>query len=256
MAFVLVQHFDPHHESTLADLLGNYTRMPVMQVHGEVPVKPDRVYVIPPNATMVIVDGIFSVSRPCKTSLYQRKPIDAFFTSIAENMRNRAIGVILSGATSDGTLGLKAIKAEGGITFAQDTTAKFDGMPRSAVASGLSILSHAAAHRQELAAIPCLPISRPTPERLFDDSTVKDDILEVVRRRNGVDFGLYKQATIPAAGAPDGGAKNGDIDGLFRPFAARLTRNGCPFRRLAHQSDRVFSRCPGIRGTQGNGFSL
>ena len=137
MAFVLVQHLDPHHESILADLLGNYTRMPVMQVHGDIPVTPDHVYVIPPNATMVIVDGILRLSRPAHDLSYQRRPIDAFFTSLAENMRNRAIGVIFSGAASDGTLGLKAIKAEGGITFVQDATAKFDGMPRSAIAAGV-----------------------------------------------------------------------------------------------------------------------
>ena len=103
IAFVLVQHLDPHHESILADLLGNYTPMPVMQVHGDVPVKPDHVYVIPPNATMVIVDGILRVSRPLQDLSYQRSPVDAFFVSLAENMRNRAIGVILSGAASDGT---------------------------------------------------------------------------------------------------------------------------------------------------------
>ena len=86
MAFVLVQHLDPHHESILADLLGNYTRMPVMQVHGDVPVKPDRVYVIPPNATMVIVDGTLRLSRPAQDLSYQRRPIDAFLVSLAENM--------------------------------------------------------------------------------------------------------------------------------------------------------------------------
>jgi len=197
MAFVLVQHLDPHHESILADLLGNYTRMPVMQVHVDVPVKPDHVYVIPPNATMVIANGILRVSQPVQDLSYQRRPIDVFLVSLAQNMHNRAIGVILSGAASDGTVGLKAIKAEGGITFAQDDTAKFDGMPRSAIAAGVVDFVLAPQRiAQELAAIACLPISRPTPERLFDDSAAMDEILEMVRRRSGVDFRLYRQATI------------------------------------------------------------
>ena len=197
MAFVLVQHLDPHHESILADLLANYTRMPVLQVHGDVPVKPDYVYVIPPNATMVIVDGILRVSRPAQDLSYQRRPIDAFFASLAENMRHRAIGVILSGAASDGTLGLKAIKAEGGITFAQNDTAKFDGMPRSAIAAG--VVDFVLAPRsiaQELAAIARHRISRPAAEELFGDSPAMDEILAMVRRRTGVDFRLYKQTTI------------------------------------------------------------
>ena len=108
MAFVLVQHLDPYHPSILADLLGNYTPMPVMQVQDEMAIKPDHVYVIPPNATMVILDGVLRVSRPVQELSHQRRPIDAFLFSLAENMRNRAIGVVLSGAASDGTLGLKA----------------------------------------------------------------------------------------------------------------------------------------------------
>ena len=197
IAFVLVQHLDPHHESILADLLGNYTPMPVMQVHGDVPVEPDHVYVIPPNAAMVIVDGILRVSRPAQALSYQRRPIDAFFVSLAENMRNRAIGVVLSGAASDGTLGLKAIKAEGGITFAQNDTAKFDGMPRSAIAAGavdFVLAPRDIAH--ELAALARRPTPRPGPEQPFGDSAAMDEILEMVRRRSGVDFRLYKQATI------------------------------------------------------------
>ena len=163
MAFVLVQHLDPYHQSILADLLGNYTHMSVMQVKDEVPVKPDHVYVIPPNATMVILDGILRVSRPVQELSHQRRPIDAFFLSLAENMRNRAIGVVLSGAASDGTLGLKAIKAEGGITFAQDDTAKFDGMPRSAIAAGVvDFVLAPQAIAMELTALARHPISRPT----------------------------------------------------------------------------------------------
>jgi two-component system CheB/CheR fusion protein len=146
---------------------------------------------------MVIVDGILRVSRPVQDLSYQRRPIDAFLVSLAENMRDRAIGVILSGTASDGTIGLKAIKAEGGITFAQNDTAKFDGMPRSAIAAGavdFILAPQAIAH--ELAALGRDRIPRPAAEQPFGDSGAMDEILEMVRRRSGVDFRLYKQATI------------------------------------------------------------
>ena len=197
LAFVLVQHLDPHHESILADLLGNYTSMPVTQVPGDVPVEPDHVYVIPPNAAMVIEDSILRLSRPVQELSYQRRPIDVFFVSLAENMRNLAIGVILSGAASDGTLGLKAIKAQGGITFAQDDTARFDGMPRSAIAAGaVDFVLSPKDIAHELAALTRHSVSRPAAEQTFDDSAAMDEILEMVRRRSGVDFRLYKPATI------------------------------------------------------------
>jgi len=197
MAFVLVQHLDPHHESILADLLGNYTRMPVMQVHADVVVKPDHVYVIPPNATMVIVDGVLRVNRPVQRLSYQRRPVDAFFVSLAKDARSRAIGVILSGAASDGTIGLKAIKAEGGITFAQNETAKFDGMPKSAIAAGVIDFVLAPQRiAQELAALARRRISPSYAPQWFGDSAAMDEILAMVRRRTGVDFRLYKQTTI------------------------------------------------------------
>jgi two-component system CheB/CheR fusion protein len=183
IAFVLVQHLDPNHESILAELLGNFTAMTVMQVHSELPVRPDHVYVIPPNATMVIVDGILRVSRPVQERSYRRKPIDAFFVSLAENMRDQAIGVILSGADSDGTLGLEAIKAEGSITFAQNDTAKFDAMPRSAIAAGavdFVLAPQGIAH--ELAVLARHRIPRPVAGQLFGDSAAMDEILEMDRR--------------------------------------------------------------------------
>ena len=197
MAFVLVQHLDPHHESILADLLANYTRMPVIQVLDDVHVEPNRVYVIPPNATMAIADGVLRLSRPAQQLPHQRRAIDTFFTSLAENMHSRAIGVVLSGAASDGTLGLKAIKAEGGITFAQDATAKFDGMPRNAIGAGVvDFVLPPKRIAEELATIANHPIAAPTLEQLLDDFPTIDKILETLRKRTGVDFRLYKQPTV------------------------------------------------------------
>jgi len=134
MAFVLVQHLAPLHASALAEILSRATRMPVLEVRDEPRVEPNFVYVIPPGREMVISQGRLQL-LPREIGAHHR-PIDRFFRSLAEEKRHEAIGVVLSGTASDGTLGLKAIKAEGGITFAQDATAQHDGMPHSAIASG------------------------------------------------------------------------------------------------------------------------
>ena len=136
MAFVLVQHLDPEHESLLTRLLSHATRMPVTEVTEGVAVEPDHVYVIPPNKALGIRNGVLHLLARRRQDP-KHMPVDAFFHSLAENEGSRAIGVILSGVASDGTLGLAAIKAAGGITFAQDSkSAKYDGMPRSAIAAG------------------------------------------------------------------------------------------------------------------------
>jgi two-component system CheB/CheR fusion protein len=197
MAFVLVQHLDPHHESILADLLKNWTQMPVVQAQSGAPVEADHVYVIPPNATLLLVDRTLQVVQPKEQYSYQRRPIDAFFTSLADTMHSRAIGVVLSGAASDGTLGLKAIKAEGGITFAQDASAEFDGMPRSAIAAGYAdfVLSPKRI-AQELAAIASHPLAKRPPEEFIEDFSVTREILALLQKRTGVDFCHYKMPTI------------------------------------------------------------
>ena len=113
MAFILVQHFDPAHESILTELLSRATKMPVSEVMEGMAVEPDHVYVIPRNANMAIKQGILRLA-PREETRGQNRPIDYFLRSLAEEQSNRAIGVILSGAVSDGALGLEAIKAEGG----------------------------------------------------------------------------------------------------------------------------------------------
>ena len=135
MAFVLVQHLDPHHQSALSDLLAGKTQMRVLQVQNDMHILRDHVYVIPPNAQMRVRKHALTLeSRPTQDGF---KPIDVFFNSLGEEFHFNAIGMVLSGTASDGTLGLKTIKAEGGITFAQNQTAKFDSMPRSAMAAGV-----------------------------------------------------------------------------------------------------------------------
>ncbi|HVI86612.1 MAG TPA: chemotaxis protein CheB, partial [bacterium] len=135
MAFVLVQHLAPTHGSMLTEILSRATSMPVAEVQDQMPVEPNHVYIIPPGTNMVISRGVLQLSPRTETR-GQHRPIDPFFRSLAEDQGHKAIGVILSGTATDGTLGLEAIKAEGGITFAQDDTAQHDSMPRSAITAG------------------------------------------------------------------------------------------------------------------------
>jgi two-component system, chemotaxis family, CheB/CheR fusion protein len=135
MGFVLVQHLDPEHDSALTQLFGRTTSLPVHEVTNNLRVQPNHVYVIPPNTNLSISDGVLILAPRPKTRTPQRS-IDFFLEALAGDQRECAIGVILSGTATDGTLGLEAIKAEGGITFAQDDSARYDSMPRSAVAAG------------------------------------------------------------------------------------------------------------------------
>ena len=200
MAFVLVQHLDPRHESILPELLSSRTQMPVVQVTDETAVRPNHVYVIPPNTTMAISGSVLHLS-PRDASPERHMPIDTFFRSLAEDQKSNSIGVILSGAASDGTLGLRAIKAEGGITFAQDGTAAFDGMPRSAVHTGVvdfvlapeqiaRELAIIARHPYQVARVP------EEPEAAIADGATMQKLIALLRVSKGVDFSQYKPATV------------------------------------------------------------
>src|SRR5450432_1122882 len=135
MAYVLVQHLAPNHESMLPEILQKVTSIPVLAISDDIKVEPNHIYVIPSNKMMVATDGVLLLTpRPEKSKNERNLPIDLFFTSLAEVHQSYAIGVVLSGTATDGTLGLKAIKDHGGITFAQDeASAGFDGMPQSAI---------------------------------------------------------------------------------------------------------------------------
>jgi two-component system, chemotaxis family, CheB/CheR fusion protein len=135
MGFVLVQHLDPQHESALAGLLTRATSMPVREVTNNLRVEANHVYVIPPNTNLAIAQGVLKLQAR-EQSRRPTHSIDSFFESLAQDQRERAVGVILSGTATDGTVGMEAIKAEGGITFAQDDSARYDSMPRSAIAAG------------------------------------------------------------------------------------------------------------------------
>ena len=134
---MVVQHLERHHPSVLAELLGKHTPMPVRQAQDGTRVHADHVYIIPPNAVLTLEQGA-AASHTRRRSTALRAPIDAFFRSLAQDQGERAVGIILSGAGSDGTAGLRAIKEHGGLTLAQSPeTAKYDSMPQSAIAAGL-----------------------------------------------------------------------------------------------------------------------
>src|SRR2546421_3538889 len=135
MAFVLVSHLSPFHASHLAEILSRATRMPVNEVKDEPKVQPNSIYVIPPDRSMIIANGSLKL-LPRRMVDGRHHPIDVFLESLALDQGHKSIAVILSGTGSDGTLGLDEIKAEGGITFAQDQSAAYEGMPRSATMAG------------------------------------------------------------------------------------------------------------------------
>jgi two-component system CheB/CheR fusion protein len=139
MAFVVVQHLAPKHESFLPALLGRVSNISVQVAADGMKVEANHVYVIPPNADLAILQGVLHVMTPPQNPATHgpHLPVDYFFRSLAEDLGPRAIGIVLSGTGTDGTFGLKAIKDAGGITFAQDPkTAKYEGMPRHAIESG------------------------------------------------------------------------------------------------------------------------
>jgi len=140
MAFVIIQHLDPTHKGIMPELLQRATGMEVFQVRDRLRVKPNCVYVIPPNKDMSILHGVLHLFDPAEPRGL-RLPIDFFLRSLAEDRQEQSIGVILSGMGSDGTMGLRAIKEKAGVALVQEpASAKFDSMPRSAIDAGLADL--------------------------------------------------------------------------------------------------------------------
>jgi len=201
MAFVLVQHLDPKHSSDLREILARTTKIPIHEVTDKVVVQPDHIYVIPPNTSMVLKDGALRLAARVLTR-GQHMPIDHFLRSLAEARGNRAIGVILSGTASDGTEGSRAIKAAGGITFAQDEeSARYASMPHSAVNAGcIDFVLPPAAIAKELTRVARHPYLTPTalekPGLVLTASDQVEALLSMLRETTGVDFTHYKQTTL------------------------------------------------------------
>ena len=201
MAFVLIQHLDPKHESLLSALLAKKSTMPVVEVRKGMKLEPNHVYVIPPNATMTISDHSLQLEKRIETS-GTPMPVDLFMRSLAEQQGNRAIGIILSGLGSDGTLGMAEIQAQGGVTFAQDEgSAKYDSMPRSVIDAGSAdyVLPPKSIAR-ELVRIARHPYTA-RPKSESTDAPAQQgnglaSIFQLLRRATGLDFTHYRQSTI------------------------------------------------------------
>ena len=200
MAFAHIQHLDPEHESLLAEILQRASKMPIAEVTDGMRVEADRVYVMPPNVTMVVDRGALRLSprssRPAKTL-----PIDRFFRSLASECQGRAVGVVLSGTGADGAQGLAAIKDAGGLTFAQDpASAGYDGMPRAAIEAGVADTvadpERIAERLVDLA--PQLGKAEPVrpPDAAQLDERSLGAILAVVRSATGLDLTHYRRTTL------------------------------------------------------------
>lgn len=198
MAFVIVQHLDPNHVGMMPELLQRMTEMTVFQVTDCLHVKPNCVYVIPPNKSMSILNGTLHLFAPTETHGI-RLPIDIFFRSLADDQQEKSIGIILSGMGSDGSLGLKAIKEKNGIVLVQDPeTAKFDGMPRSATATVIAdiIAPVEQLPSQLIDLLKYVPLSKTDSVLDSKNKSNIDKIIILLREQTGHDFSLYKKSTL------------------------------------------------------------
>jgi two-component system CheB/CheR fusion protein len=202
MAFVLIQHLHPKHESMLSDLLAKKCSMPVVEVTKGMRLEPNHVYVIPPNATMTVSDHSLQLQKRDATG-GTHMPVDLFMRSLAAEQGNCSIGVILSGLGSDGTLGMAEIQAHGGVTFAQDEgSARYDSMPRSVIDAGcVDYVLPPKSIARELVRIARHPYvtrsaSAETGETPLQPGNGLTTVFQLLRRATGLDFGHYRQTTI------------------------------------------------------------
>ncbi len=196
MAFVLVQHLDPNHKSILDELIRRYTQMPVYEVKDGMVVQPNCVYVIPPNSNLVFEYGTLQLQKPPEPHGH-RRPIDLFFRSLALSNQELSIGIILSGTGSDGTQGVQAIKDAGGMVIAQSPeSSEYDGMPRSAIATGLvdHILTPEEMPAQLIAYV--TQTFEKIPQVVSKDEDTLNKIFNLLKVNTGHDFSHYKQNTI------------------------------------------------------------
>ncbi|MBF0328354.1 MAG: PAS domain-containing protein [Nitrospirae bacterium] len=198
-AFVIVQHLDPTHKGMMTELLQRCTTMKVTQVKDRMKIEPDCVYVIPPNRDMSILHGTLHLIEPVEPRGL-RLPIDSFFRSLAEDMRHLSIGVILSGMGSDGTRGLAAIKEKAGLALVQEpSTARFDGMPRSAIDAGFADITASADSLPEKLMQylnTAHSINRINPVIEGKTKSALEKAVILLRSKTGNDFSLYKKSTV------------------------------------------------------------
>ncbi len=198
MAYVLVQHLDPTHESILPEILAKVTEIPVLEITDDIHLAPNHIYVIPENQILTSTDGVLKLSP--RNKIKKNAAIDVFFTSLAEVHQSLAVGIILSGTATDGTLGLKAIKDYGGVTFAQDQTASFNGMPQNAIDAGVVdfVLPPDKIPEKLLQIMHTFNVGGDGDDEKLpkDNEALFNQIILILRQRSGVDFTYYKQTTV------------------------------------------------------------
>lgn len=200
MAFVVVQHLSPDHKSLMAELLSKHTEMAVHQATEGVVLQPDHIYLIPPKKNMTVVNGKLHLADKAP-KLTLNFPIDIFLNSLAEDRGEQVIAVILSGTGSDGTRGIRTVKEQGGIIMVQDlNSAKFDGMPSNAIATGLAdyILPPDQMPHELLKYVQHPFIARPDHDatKLLQEQTNLERLFALLKNQSGVDFTHYKQSTV------------------------------------------------------------
>jgi two-component system, chemotaxis family, CheB/CheR fusion protein len=202
MAFAVILHLSDHHESQLAEILQTHTQMPVRQVVGTLKVEPNCIYVIPPTHNIEVSDGVIRLSQPVHV-MGKRVPVDIFFRSLADTYGRNAVAVVLSGTGSDGTLGLKRVKENGGIVLAQaPSEAEYDGMPTSAIETGLvdvvlpveAMPERLLKFKETVSKLDLPPHDDDLPIEQSEDTL--REALATLRLRTGHDFSNYKPATI------------------------------------------------------------
>jgi two-component system, chemotaxis family, CheB/CheR fusion protein len=199
LSFVVVQHLSPDYKSLMVELLSKHTKMKVLRAEDAMKVMPNCIYLIPPRKNLTIFHNkLFLTEQLPQHSI--NLPIDIFFRSLADDFGDRAIGIILSGTGSDGTLGIRAIKGTGGMAMVQDdNSAKFDGMPKSAIATGLvDYILPADKMPAELLKFIKHPLSLHTEEKseTYSDENMLGKVMAIIRNQVGVDFTYYKPNTI------------------------------------------------------------
>ncbi|HWU40727.1 MAG TPA: chemotaxis protein CheB, partial [Candidatus Acidoferrum sp.] len=199
IAFILVPHLDPSHASILPELMRRYTRMEVHQAEDGMKIEPEHVYIIPPNKDLAIFHRTLQLTVPDRTFRGIRMPIDFFLRSLAEDQGEMAVGIILSGTGTDGSMGVRAIHAAGGMTMVQETsTAKYEGMPKSAIDTHLVdyVLPLAKMPEQLMTYVQQISSKRIKPVSTVAEPSAIQKILMVLRSQTGHDFAFYKKSTV------------------------------------------------------------
>jgi two-component system CheB/CheR fusion protein len=201
MAFIYVQHLSPDHKSMLTEILSKKTKMRVQEIDDMDKIEPDNLFIIPYNKGIEVTDGHIKLIPRSESST--SISIDTLFSSLAHSQKDRVIGIVLSGSASDGTLGIKEIKHNGGLTFAQDDTAKFTSMPHSAIAAG--VVDFILSPKQialELARLSKHPFVKPNEKNKSNENLIDNSdpdlkiIINQLLKTTGVDFSVYKMNTI------------------------------------------------------------